>query len=166
MIKFDAALKALSERGVNFVIIGGYAATLHGSAYLTRDLDICYERTPENMERLASALRPFHPRLRGAPEGLPFLFGAETLSRGMNFTLRTDLGDIDLLGHLSGLGEYPAVASDAVSMPLFGAEYRVVSLDTLIRAKKAAGRAKDLNALPELEALQEMHAQKDRSRNG
>jgi len=74
-----------------------------------------------------SALKPYHPRLRGAPEGLPFLFGMETLSNGMNFTLTTDLGDIDLLGHLSGLGEFPAVALDAISMPLFGGEYRVAS---------------------------------------
>ena len=66
MINFEATLKALSECGVNFVVIGGYAATLHGSAYLTRDLDICYERTPENMKRLVSALRPYRPRLRGA----------------------------------------------------------------------------------------------------
>jgi hypothetical protein len=58
MIDFEATLKALSHCGVNFVVIGGYAATLHGSAYLTRDLDICYERTPENMERLVSALSP------------------------------------------------------------------------------------------------------------
>jgi len=72
MINFEATLKALSERGVNFVVIGGYAATLHGSAYLTRDLDICYERTPENMERLVSALRPFHPRLRALQKGCLF----------------------------------------------------------------------------------------------
>ncbi len=152
MINFEATLKALSERGVNFVVIGGYAATLHGSAYLTRDLDICYERTPENMERLVSALRP---------EGLPFLFDVQTLSNGMNFTLATDLGDIDFLGHLSGLGEFPAVALDAVSMPLFGGECRVASLDSLIRSKRAAGRNKDLNVLPELEALKEMHAPKE-----
>ena len=159
MINFEATLKALSDRGVNFVVVGGYAATLHGSAYLTRDLDICYERTPENIKRLVSALRPYHPRRRGAPEGLPFLFEVETLSNGMNFTLATDLGDIDLLGHLSGLGEFPAVALDAISMPLFGGEYRVASLDSLIRSKRAAGRSKDLNVLPELEALKEMHAE-------
>lgn len=160
MINFEAALKALSERGVNFVVIGGYAATLHGSAYLTRDLDICYERTPENMERLVSALTPYPPRLRGAPEG-PFLFDVQTLSNGMNFTLATDLGDIDLLGNLSGLGEFPAVALDAISMPLFGGECRVASLDSLIRSKRAAGRNKDLNVLPELEALKEMQAPKE-----
>ena len=163
MINFEATLKALSDYGVNFVVIGGYAATLYGSAYLTRDLDICYERTPENIKRLVTALRPYHPRLRGAPEGLPFLFDVETISNGMNFTLATDLGDIDLLGHLSGLGEFPAVALDAIRMPLFGGEYRVASLDTLIRSKKAAGRSKDLNVLPELEALKEMQAQKEQT---
>jgi hypothetical protein len=164
MINFKATLEALTERGVVFVLVGGYAATLHGSASLTRDLDICYERTPENMERLASALAPYHPRLRGAPQGLPFLFDAQTLFRGMNFTLETDLGDIDLLGHLDGLGEFPSVARDAVSIPVFGDEYRVASLDALIRSKKAAGRSKDLNALPELEALREMHAQKEKTK--
>jgi len=163
MINFEATLKALSDYGVNFVVIGGYAATLYGSAYLTRDLDICYERTPENIKRLVTALRPYHPRLRGAPEGLPFLFDVATLSNGMNFTLATDLGDIDLLGHLSGLGEFQAVARDAISMPLFGGEYRVASLDSLIRSKRAAGRSKDLNVLPELEALKEMHAQKEKT---
>jgi hypothetical protein len=155
MIDFELTLKMLSERGVNFVVIGGYAATLHGSAYLTRYLDICYERTPENMERLLSAFSPYRPRLRGAPEGLPFVFDVQTLSNGMNFTLATDLGDIDLLGHVSGLGEFPAVALDAISMPLFGGEYRVASLDSLIRSKRATGRNKDLNVLPELETLKE-----------
>ena len=101
------------------------------------------------------------PRLRGAPEGLPFVFDMQTLSNGMNFTLLTDLGDIDLLGHVSGLGEFPAVALDAISMPLFGGQYRVASLDSLIRSKRAAGRNKDLNVLPELEALKEMHAPKE-----
>jgi hypothetical protein len=166
MINFEATLKVLAEHSVVFVLVDGYAATLHGSAYLTRDLDICYERTPENMQRLAAALAPYHPRLRGAPQGLPFLFDLQTLSNGMNFTLETDLGDIDLLGHLSGLGEFSSVARDAVSMPLFGGEYRVASLDALIRSKKAAGRSKDLNALPELEALKEMYAQKDRTKPG
>ena len=97
MINFEATLKLLAGAGVNFVVVGGYAATLHGSAYLTRDLDICYERTPENMQRLVSALRPYHPRLRGAPPELPFLFD-KTLANGMNFTLETDLGAVDLLG--------------------------------------------------------------------
>jgi len=76
---FEAALTALAKANVTFVVVGGYAAMLLGSALVTQDLDICYERTPENMERLVSALSPYRPRLRGAPEGLPFLFDVQTL---------------------------------------------------------------------------------------
>jgi|SRR5438270_11311488 len=151
MINFQAALKALTEQGVNFVVVGGYAATLYGSGYLTRDLDICYERTPENMARLVSALQP----IIRACVGLPFLFDVRTLSQGMNFTLETDLGDIDLLGRIDGVGEFSNVARDAISMHSYGLECEVISLDTLIRSKQAAGRAKDLSILPELEALKE-----------
>jgi predicted nucleotidyltransferase len=155
MIHFQAALKALIEREVNFVIVGGYAATLHGASYLTRDLDICYERTPENMKRVVSALQPYHPQLRGAPPNLPFIFDIKTLSQGMNFTLQTDLGAIDLLGRLDGVGEFPEIACDAISVLSFGMECKVASLDSLIRSKRASGRAKDLNVLPELEVLKE-----------
>jgi hypothetical protein len=153
---FEAALKVLADGGVNFVVVGAYAAVAQGFSQLTRDLDICYERTPQNMKRLAAALAPHHPRLRGAPEGLPFLLDHLTLSQGMNFTLQTDLGDIDLLGELSGLGQFPEVARDAVLTPLFGGFYRMASLDAIIRSKRAAGRGKDLNALPELEALKRL----------
>lgn len=156
MINFQAALEALMERGVNFVIVGGYAAAFYGSNFtITPVLEICYERTQENMERLVSALQPYHPRLRGAPPDLPFLFDVKTLSQGMNFTLQTDLGAIDLLGRIDGVGEFSDLARDAVPIPSYGIECRVASLDTLIRSKRAAGRAKDLNILPELEVLQE-----------
>jgi predicted nucleotidyltransferase len=156
MTNFAAALKLLSDAGVSFVVVGGYAAMLRGSAYLTQDLDICYERTPENMQRLAAALADLHPGLRGAPEGVPFTLDERTLSQGMNFTLQTDLVDIDLMGELGGVGQFPDLARDAISMELYGCTFRVASLDALIRSKRAAGRPKDLNALPELEALKEL----------
>jgi predicted nucleotidyltransferase len=155
MINFQAALKAFIEKRVNFVVVGGYAATLYGSGYLTSDLDICYDRTSENIERLVAALKPYHPHLRGAPPDLPFIFDVKTVSQGMNFTLQTDIGDLDLLGHMDGIGQFPEVARDAVSISTYGMECRVVSLDALIRSKRAACRAKDLNLLPELEALKE-----------
>jgi hypothetical protein len=156
MTNFEAALNALTAAQVNFVVVGAYAAVAQGFAQLTRDLDICYERTPENMKRLAAALTPYHPRLRGAPEGLPFVLDDRGLAQGMNFTLQTDLGDIDLLGHMSGLGEFQEVARDSVPVSLHGASFRVASLDAIIRSKRAAGRPKDLNALPELEALKQL----------
>lgn len=156
MNKFAAVVKLLADAQVNFVVIGGYAAMLHGSAFLTQDLDICYERSSENLKRLAAALAPIHPRLRGAPEGVPFSLDDRTLTQGMNFTLQTDLIDLDLLGEISGVGQFPAVVRDAERIDVFGSAHLVASLDTIIKSKQAAARLKDRNALPELEALRDL----------
>ena len=100
----EAPLRLLAEFNVACVVIGGVAATIHGSALLTNDLDVCYARNPANLERLASALQSVHARLRNAPEGLPFILDAETLRRGLNFTFTTAIGDLDLLGEVRGVG--------------------------------------------------------------
>ena len=158
MTNFKAALTALNESAVNFIVVGAYAAVLHGSVQVTQDIDICYERSPDNLKRLAAALAPYHPRLRGISSELPFVLDERTLKQGMNFTFRTEVGDIDLLGELSGVGQFSELARDAVSIELYGMRIRVASLDALIRSKRAAGRGKDLAALPELEALKELKA--------
>jgi len=93
------------------------------------------------------------------------MFDERTLAQGMNFTFETDFGDIDLLGELSGIGQFSDVARDAVSIELYGLQVRVASLDALIRSKRAAGRPKDLNALPELEALKEMQSLQKRDQD-
>lgn len=155
MNKFEATLKLLADCNVKFVVIGGYAAMLQGSVILTRDLDICYERSAENLTRLASALSPIHPKLRGISDGVPFSLDNHALAQGMNFTLQTDLVDLDLLGEISGVGQFPEVARDAVRVELYGLTYLVASLDSLIKSKRAANRPKDKHALPELEALKE-----------
>lgn len=156
MKSFGAALKVLADANVSFIIVGGFAAVARGSLQITQDLDLCYERTPQNFKRLASALAPYHPGLRGAPDDVRFVLDERALAQGMNFTLQTDLGDIDLIGELSGVGQFSEVARDAVWLTLYGGSYRIASLDVLIRSKKAAGRPKDLNVLPELEALKEL----------
>ena len=155
MIDFEKTLTLFSDEGVQFVIIGGLAITIHGSSYVTFDLDICYARDNENLTRLARAFRPINPRLRGAPAGLPFRFDEETLKRGLNFTLTTDIGDVDLIGEVAGVGDYPVVAAASMPVELFGRQYAVLTLDALIASKRAAGRPKDLQVLPELEALRE-----------
>ncbi len=165
-MNFEAAFKSLTTAEVNFIVVGAYAGVVQGTVQLTRDLDICYERTPENMKRLAAVLAPYHPSLRGAPPGLPFTLDERTLARGMNFTFQTDFGDIDLLGELSGVGQFPELARDAVWIELFGMPVRVASLDALIRSKRAAGRPKDLLALPELEALRESQSGKKDQKKG
>src|SRR5690348_14897672 len=105
-MQLGGIVQALCDAGLEFVIIGGVAATLHGSASVTYVLDICYSRAPLNLSRMADALRPFHPRLRDFPAGLPFLWDETTLPNGTVFTLQTDLGQVDLLAEVAGVGTY------------------------------------------------------------
>jgi predicted nucleotidyltransferase len=153
MNNFEILLNALASSGVSFVIIGGVAATVHGSARLTSDLDIVYERSPVNLQSLVSALQPLKPYLRGAPPGLPFTFDPETVRRGLNFTLTTTAGPLDLLGELTGVGDYRDVYAVSEDVPLYGSIYRCINLDALIISKRAAGRTKDFEAVAELELI-------------
>ena len=154
-MQFKTLLTALAANNVEFVIIGGLAATLHGSARVTYDLDIVYNRTAENLSRLVDALGRYQPYLRGAPEGLPFKFDVDTLKRGLNFTLTTSVGPIDLLGELSGIGSYGAVHARASAATMFDGTYLFIDLEGLITSKKAAGRPKDLETIAELETIGE-----------
>lgn len=153
MLDLERLLKTLGKADIRFVAVGGVAAMAHGSAHVTGDLDICYARDRANLERLAEALRPFEPKLRGVPDDVPFLWDADTLEAGANFTLITTAGDLDLLGHVSGLGEYDAVAARSETVALYGYPTRILGLGGLIASKEAAGRDKDERMLPELRAL-------------
>lgn len=154
-VELEALVRLLAGAGVEFIVVGGVAATAHGSARLTQDLDIVYRRTLENLQRLAGALASHAPYLRGAPLGLPFCWDAETLEKGLNFTLTTDLGALDLLGEIAGGGGYEALLPHSQRISVFGVECHCLGLDRLIQVKRAAGRPKDLEAIAELEALRE-----------
>lgn len=143
--------------------MGGVAGAAHGLARATYDLDVVYARDGANLDRLVAALSPLGPYLRGAPPGLPFRFDAETLRRGLNFTLTTSLGDLDLLGEITGGGGYEQLLPDSLEAPLFGVPCRYLGLVKLILVKRAAGRPKDLQAIAELEALKE---ERDRGEDG
>jgi hypothetical protein len=136
-VQFERAVQALCDGGVEFVVIGGVSATLHGSARVTYDLDICYSRGSANLSRLAAALAPFHPRPRGFPEDLPFLWDERTLHNATIVTLRTDIGEIDLLAEVTGLGAYSDVEAHAISVEAFGRQIVTLDLPALIRAKTA-----------------------------
>lgn len=155
MTDFERLLETLNAGGVRFIIVGGLAATIHGSTRLTQDIDIVYERSDENIERLTAALRPHQPYPRGAPRNLPFDWSAATIQRGLNFTLTTVLGDIDLLGEITGGGGYEDLVSHSIEVELFGYTCRCVDLPWLIRTKRAAGRPRDFEVIAELEALME-----------
>jgi hypothetical protein len=150
---YSRLLVALHDAGVRCIVVGGAAATAHGSVRLTLDLDLVYDRSPDNIDRLVAALAPQRPYLRGAPPGLPFVFDAETIRRGLNFTLTTDVGWIDLLGEITGGGTYEQLMPHTVEMRLFERPFAVLSLPHLIHVKRAAGRPKDLEVIAELESL-------------
>jgi predicted nucleotidyltransferase len=154
-MKLEETIRILYDANVEFVVIGGVAMGLQGSAHLTKDIDFCYARTHNNMERLAKALEPFHPVLRGVPPNLPFRFDAKTIAHGLNFTLSTDLGDLDFLGEVSGLGSFQEVLAASDVKDVGGVDCRILSLDGLIKSKIAAGRPRDIYVLPELRGLNE-----------
>lgn len=155
MTDFARLLGALHKTGVEYIIIGGVAATVHGSSRLTQDVDVCYARTDANLDRVVRALRPLKPYLRGAPRGLPFEWSAATLRAGLNFTLTTTAGDIDLLGEVTGGGTYHDLIAHTMEVTLFTHRTRCLNLEWLIVTKRAAGRPRDLEAIAELEALRE-----------
>ena len=154
-MNFEAAVQRLCDERVEFVVIGGWAAIFHGSAHVTNDLDICYARDRDNLRKLAGALARYHPRPRGFADDLPFTWDATTLANGTVFTLATDLGEIDLLAEVPGIGTYDDVRAASVEVDVFDRRIRALNLPALIQAKKAAGRPKDLLILPELEGLLE-----------
>jgi hypothetical protein len=153
MKQIEGHLKLLARHGVDCVIVGGVAAIVHGSSQLTYDLDVCYDRASANLTRLVGALRSVNARLRGAPKELPFILDEETIHHGLNFTLETDIGALDLLGEVAGVGDYAQASENAETRDLFGLHFPVLALAKLIAAKRAAGRPKDLLAIPELEAI-------------
>ena len=155
MTDFRTLLEVLVDSEVEFVIVGGLAATVHGSARLTQDIDVVYARSEANLERLANSLERLAPYPRGAPPGLPFEWSAATLRRGLNFTLTTTGGYIDLLGEITGGGGYEDLLPHTLEIELFGHRCLCLELDWLIRTKRAAGRPRDFETVAELLVLRE-----------
>jgi hypothetical protein len=161
MTNLKRLLAVLSEAKVSFILVGGVAARAHGSARVTDDVDVCYGRSIENLDRIVRALAPLKPYLRGVPPGLPFDWSVATLKAGLNFTLTTTAGAIDLLGEITGGGRYEDLAPHSIAVKVFGRETLLLDLPWLIHVKRAAGRPKDLEVIAELEALLEEQGKSD-----
>lgn len=160
-LNFKEIMTALKNHNVQFVLIGGRAAVAQGSSYSTYDVDLCYSRDKENLENIVKALAPFRPSLRGALKDLPFIFDAKTLEMGLNFTLSTDIGDIDLIGEVKGIGTYSEVIKYSETMEIYGMPCNVLTVEGLLISKKAIKRQKDEAHIKELEALLEIRRQKE-----
>ena len=155
--RFDplGVLRTLLDGGVRFVLIGGLAASVRGSPVITGDLDICYARDDDNLERLATVLASLQARLRGAPDDVSFVLDARTLKAGDHFTFSTSAGPIDILGTPAGTNGFADLDAAATDEAVDGMTVRVAAVDDLIRMKRAAGRPKDLIALEWLGALRD-----------
>jgi predicted nucleotidyltransferase len=145
----------LVKAKVDFILIGGMAAILHGSARVTFDVDLVYSRSDENIQRLAGALAPHQPYLRAAPTGLPFEWDAKTISSGLNFTRTTALGDLDLFGEVAGGDAYQDLLPHSFEVEAFGVRFKCIDLPTLIRIKEVAATPKNREAVAELRILLE-----------
>lgn len=155
MSELNGLLQRLSDAGIEFVVVGGVAAVLHGSSMVTRDLDVCAVLSSQNLQRLREALRDLHPVHRIAAEHQSFLENPAPGVSLRNLYLQTDLGALDLLGEITGVGDFEQVLGSAIEVDLFGRKVKVISLGQLIKAKDALGRPKDLAAVAELRAIAE-----------
>jgi hypothetical protein len=157
-------LATLAEHRVRFVLIGGLAAIMHGSPTITSDVDICPERTPDNLERVGAALRDMVARIRTAtdPDGFDFASDAQFLGRMKMVNLVTKFGNLDLTFEPAGFTTYDDLDAGAIEMPIAGASVRVAALSDVIHSKELANRPKDHATLPVLRALADEIAARER----
>lgn len=158
MTELNQLLQRLCDAEIDFVIVGGFAAMLHGSSMLTRDLDVCAVLTDASIAKLRTTFRDLHPTHRFTPQRLSFLDNPEPGIALKNLYLQTDLGPLDVLGAITGIESFSVLRQNAVSFDLFGREVRVISMEDLIKAKEALGRNKDLLVAQELRAILEKRA--------
>jgi hypothetical protein len=166
--KLDAEqiIDCLREANARFVLIGGVAVVLNGVNRHTIDLDVAYSREAENLEAIANALKPLRPQLRTVDGPIPFLWDAKTLKAGVNFTLHTEAGWLDLLADPEGAPDFETLWNEAVEIEFYGRTVKVASIEHLIAMKKAAGRGKDLADLADLNALVQLKNEESSAAQG
>lgn len=162
-MSFATMLRGLREADIKFIVVGGLAASAHGSRRITDDLDICYDGGSHNIERLTGVLSSWNSYPRGIEEGLPFFMDARQFRTTPIMTLTTNQGFIDVLDEIKGVGQYADCRSRSIKVEAFDIGFRVLDLPALIDAKRATGRPKDIDQLPELEALLVLGSDSSRS---
>ena len=155
MLDLEKILKILIENNVEFIIVGGYASIIHGASYVTKDLDICVNLSEENAFRILKAITPYHPVHRMHPETPPLQETPRSLSNYRNLYLHTDLGDVDMLGEITGLGKFHDLVDSSIEVELYGKTCKVLDINALIVSKKALARPKDNQVIIQLEAIKE-----------
>jgi hypothetical protein len=151
----QALLTRLQGSGLEFVVIGGVCVVYHGAPLATFDLDVCCPFGGENVQRIASAVKDLHPVHRLTTNKLPLEETRSSFGELKNLYLQTDLGKLDCLSEVAGVGNFEAVLEQSVAAIFSYGEFRFLSLDALIASKRAVGRERDLDAVRRLLAIKE-----------
>ena len=149
-------LERLADAEVEFVIVGGYAGIVHGCTYMTQDIDICCDFSAANLLALQGALSDLHPAHRMTPRRAPLELTAANVGEFRNLYLDTDLGHLDCLSEIQGVGGYEQVKQASVSIEVEGRPFRVLSIDALIASKEAMNRPRDREAVRQLKAMRQL----------
>jgi hypothetical protein len=150
-------IERLAKGKIRFVIIGGFAGIVHGCTYVTQDIDICCDFSADNLMALQEVLKDLHPVNRMTPRRLKLKLTAENCADFKNLYLDTDIGQLDCLGYVQGLGNYQNIEPLSELREIEGGQrIRVLTIDSLIKSKKAMNRPRDRKVLLELEAIEKM----------
>lgn len=156
MPELNEILKLLLQNKVEFVLVGGLAAIAHGVSTVTQDVDVCFSFDARNVENLLKALTNIHPRVRAGSKIIPLQeYSVERLAQLNNLYVKTDWGELDLLGTIMEIGDFEETKKNSSKITLFGYPCRILNIDSLIAAKEAMGRPKDRQVVLELRALRE-----------
>jgi hypothetical protein len=153
---FPNLLGRLVEGDVDFVIVGGFAGVVHGCNYVTQDIDICCDFSPENLHRLQKALAGLHPVHRMTPNRLKLQLNEDNCRQFNNLYLDTDVGQLDCISFIEGIGDFKKVKKASQIIKAGKIKLRVLSIDALIKAKKAMNRPRDKEAILQLEAIKRL----------
>lgn len=153
---FEGLLAILARHEIPFVVVGGFSAMLHGGSLMTRDIDIVCPMDPATLVSLQHALAPIHPVHRMDASAPPFTPEQAKQPGWKNLYLQTDLGVLDCLGEIRGIGDFNDCMARSIPLDLGAFSIRVLSLDALIEAKRAMGRPRDIHTAEELETIRSL----------
>jgi hypothetical protein len=153
---FIELLERLNKAGVDFVLVGGFASSVYGCMLVTQDIDICFDFSKANLLALQKAIADLHPVHRMTPGRKKLELTEENCGIFNNLYLDTDMGRLDCLGAIKGIGDYQKVKNQSIIIETDGVRLRVLNLDALIESKKAMNRPRDKQAIAELEAIKKI----------
>jgi hypothetical protein len=159
MDQLTEILRRLHDAKVEFSLIGGYASRHHGVTLVTEDVDVCARFSPENLRRIETAVKDFHPRHRLTANRLPLELTDRLCGELKNMYLTTDLGVLDCLSEVAGVGGFEDVLAESEMVEFPFGKIHVLKIDALIRAKQAVGRPHDLVTVRQLNAIKERNEQ-------